>query len=537
MGAGRAHWVTARTGYRPAMVAEFTVNHPKRNQLRIHLGVSDTSRMSPTTTWYPEMINFQGGPYAFDGSTTAMDGTFVFDLTDIAPSNGGENRYYLGVYDSASGDPATLTAYRIIDAANGGIETLSYDVPQAADASQAYAYTDYYFNDGNELPVAAASADTTSGPAPLTVNFEGGFSYDPDGTLSLYAWDFGDGGSANGESAIHTYNSAGTYTAVLTVTDNQGAKSTDSLTIAVMPAPPENMYVAAIDMDLSIRGKNSAGMARVTLQDENHNAVANAAVTGKWSGTATNPASGITGADGSVWLSSDNIKGTGVFTFTVTQVSASGYVYESSLNVETSDSISTGGSVNQKPVANAGADQTVTMGEAVSFSGAASSDPDGSINSYNWNFGDGATAGGVTASHVYGSAGTYTATLTVVDNAGATDSDAIIITVLSGTVTDMYISDISLYPAYKGKNCNITVQVVVMDANGHPVANASVSGRWGGLFNGQVSAVTAADGMATFLSANTKVSGEVIFTVTDVAAAGYAYNPNMDNETTDSLNL
>lgn len=57
----------------------------------------------------------------------------------------------------------------------------------------------------------------------------------------------------------------------------------------------------------------------------------------------------------------------------------------------------------------------------VSVDAAASSDPDGSISSYSWNWGDGsAAATGVTASHTYGSAGTFPVTLTVTDNRGGT---------------------------------------------------------------------------------------------------------------------
>ncbi len=72
---------------------------------------------------------------------------------------------------------------------------------------------------------------------------------------------------------------------------------------------------------------------------------------------------------------------------------------------------------NQPPVANF----TVTTDYlTASFNASGSSDPDGSIVSYAWNFGDGTTGSGVTTSRTYAAAGTYTVTLTVTDNQGAT---------------------------------------------------------------------------------------------------------------------
>ena len=78
--------------------------------------------------------------------------------------------------------------------------------------------------EGNRAPVARATTNRTSGPAPLTVEFDGSASFDPDtgdATGLTYAWDFtGDGTTdATTPTASFTYTTAGNYTARLTVTD------------------------------------------------------------------------------------------------------------------------------------------------------------------------------------------------------------------------------------------------------------------------------------------------------------------------------
>src|SRR5262249_21345332 len=83
----------------------------------------------------------------------------------------------------------------------------------------------------NQPPTARISASPTSGETPLAVAFSGSGSSDPDGTITSYAWNFGDGTTGTGATTNHTYSAAGTFTAVLTVTDNGNATSTASTTI------------------------------------------------------------------------------------------------------------------------------------------------------------------------------------------------------------------------------------------------------------------------------------------------------------------
>ncbi len=89
----------------------------------------------------------------------------------------------------------------------------------------------------SEPPVAVAIADVTSGRAPLAVTFSSTGSYDPDGPLSGYAWDFGDGNPVTTEAnPAHVYTNPGNFIAVLTVTDGQGQSATAQIEIQVRKA-------------------------------------------------------------------------------------------------------------------------------------------------------------------------------------------------------------------------------------------------------------------------------------------------------------
>ena len=83
----------------------------------------------------------------------------------------------------------------------------------------------------NKPPRTAPTTTPTSGTAPLTVSFDGSQSVDSDGSIATYLWDFGDGSTANGKTASHTYTGPGDYTATLEVTDNQGSTGTTTVTI------------------------------------------------------------------------------------------------------------------------------------------------------------------------------------------------------------------------------------------------------------------------------------------------------------------
>ena len=98
------------------------------------------------------------------------------------------------------------------------------------------------FVSANQPPVAVASANPTSGAAPLTVAFDGSGSSDPNGDAITYAWDLDGDGLFDDSTAVQptfTYTQSGSYTARLRVTDTGGASSvSDPIVITVGNSPP-----------------------------------------------------------------------------------------------------------------------------------------------------------------------------------------------------------------------------------------------------------------------------------------------------------
>jgi chitodextrinase len=108
---------------------------------------------------------------------------------------------------------------------------------------------------------------------------------------------------------------------------------------------------------------------------------------------------------------------------------------------------------NQSPVASIAAPSCANL--SCSFDAAGSSDSDGAIASYAWDFGDGTTGSGATGRHVYTAAGTYTLTLTVTDDDNATDVDSCSVTVSAPPIGDFAIDTgaFSLRTRFRHSQC------------------------------------------------------------------------------------
>lgn len=190
-------------------------------------------------------------------------------------------------------------------------------------------------------PLAVASATPSSGTAPLTVAFSAAGSSDADGSIVAYDWTFGDGTGASGAMTSKGYSSVGSFTAQLRVTDNSGLSATRSIVITVnAPVVAVPMGVANIGMSLSVqRNVQARANAKVTVHDDKGLLVPNATVTGNWSGLVAASGSAVSNGNGTATFTSPTTRARGTFVFTVTGVTAAGYQYRSSLNKETSDSI------------------------------------------------------------------------------------------------------------------------------------------------------------------------------------------------------
>jgi len=94
----------------------------------------------------------------------------------------------------------------------------------------------------NETPVADANGPYT-GIVGDSVHFDGSDSYDPDGTIISYNWDFGDGHIGTGVKPSHKYSSSGTYDITLTVTDDDGLTDTNDTTVVITHGNPPSVQL------------------------------------------------------------------------------------------------------------------------------------------------------------------------------------------------------------------------------------------------------------------------------------------------------
>ena len=267
--------------------------------------------------------------------------------------------------------PGTYTVTLNVTDADGLWDTVSRDVTVS----------------GSLIPPVACFSLLLNG-AQERIEVDAGCSSDADGTIVSYAWDWGDGSPAgSGLTTTHAYAANGSYTVTLTVTDDDAL--TDALTQAASWFPPWACFSATqLIWDVTVDGGCSVdGDGAIT------------AYAWDW-GDGSPAGSGVTAGH------TYNARGT--YTIRLAVTDADGFVRTATRDV----------SFNP-PTARF---EVSTLSLTVNVDGSASTDSDGTITTYEWQWGDGAPADfGVTRVHTYTAPGVFTITLFVYDDDGLMD--------------------------------------------------------------------------------------------------------------------
>jgi PKD repeat protein len=284
------------------------------------------------------------------------------------------------------------------------------DQPGACDSS-----TDQVIVTVNASPVAVPGPERRVAAGEV-VQLDGGRSYDVDGTVTGWSWDLGDGTQADEQKIEHRYGRPGSYHVTLSVADDAGLgnSTAQAVTRIVVNEPP-----------VAVAGPSrSAALGELLLFDGDGSSDHD----GKIVRHDWDFGNGARGTGSRVQYAYDR-PGTYEVTLTVTDDSATS-------SSQSTDRLTV--MVNAPPVARAGDDQVVTASE-VQFDGGRSSDPDGRIARYAWDFGDGGTGVGPRPTHVYRKSGTYLVRLTVTDDSGTLRNSAA--DTLQVTVNEAPIAD------------------------------------------------------------------------------------------------
>ncbi len=308
--------------------------------------------------------SWSGGSIHYSPDLTAI----VQPIVDREGWGGGNSMVFI-----TQGNPGTPPG-------NHRIRTYNYSSSSAPVLEVDFTWTP----PGPVAPTASFSSSAYSLDATLTDT-----STDPDGNVVGWAWDFGDGGTSALQNPVHTYAFSGTYTVGLTVTDNDGETDSTSQSVTVT--------------------EDTAAPVITVLGDD-------PALVDQYEAYIDAGATALDDLDGNL-TGSISTFGLPVDTNTAGDVTIGYSVFDGSGNEGTASRTVTV-VANQSPVAGFSASNTLLQ---VSFTDT-STDADGTVNSWSWNFGDGNSSTAQSPVHNYLAYDTYTVSLTVTDDDGATDN-------------------------------------------------------------------------------------------------------------------
>jgi PKD repeat protein len=229
------------------------------------------------------------------------------------------------------------------------------------------------------------------------ITFDARGSSDPGGTIVTYAWDFGDGATGQGVTAIHAYAQPGSYEVRLTLTDDCGGVSSCITPAAVNPNQPP---ICEANGPYAHVAGHPILMSALGSSDPDGHIVAY-----RWDFGDGERANGFN--------VSHSYSAPGLYTVELTVVDMRGGTTTCGTTAEIV-------AFNDPPICHAGGPYLATLGQPVTFDGSASSDPEGEILSYRWQFGDCATGIGTNPTHTYlPGAEVYAVSLCVSDRFGA----------------------------------------------------------------------------------------------------------------------
>jgi len=401
------------------------------------LKVTDNDGATASTTATKTVLNRPPTAAFTESATTAYTyETITFNATSSNDSDGSIVSY---AWNLGDGNITTVTNPMITHAyTENGTYNVVLTVTDNDGATGTASATKTILN---RAPVPSFTESASVVLTGEIITFYASGSYDPDGSIVSYYWNFGDGTNATGVTATHSYVDDGKYTVILTVTDNDAANASSSAIETVLNRPP------------------------VTLFEESAETV----LTGE---TITFNASNSYDIDGIiVRYSWDFGDGTNVTGLTVDHTYMDNGTYMVKLTITDDDGAidtanSTKNVLNRPPAAIfTESAETVFTGEPICFNASQSFDPDGTITSYFWDFGDGTNATGITVDHAYADNGTYTVVLTVEDNDGAVASTSTTETVLNQppiasfteTATTVYTGEIIQFDASSSYDSDGTV--------------------------------------------------------------------------------